>query len=619
MNLIRTLSIRGKLLAGFGAVLALTVTLGVVMLVEVASVNAGGVRIATNVVPSVARIDRIAIDASTNRYQLAQTMIDPASRTTIDLAMISASRADVARSLRAYGTGVAPRTQDGALWHQVQSEWAAYLQATSGAAALVRDGSAAGLLNQDLLVRTTAPRFEHLKATIERWSQVNSDVARRQLAANTSTYSTARTLGIALLVASVLLGAGIASLVSRSIQGRVAVVLATLKSLSDNCIAGIRDGMAAFAAGDLTQRYAAVTPLISDNSSDEIGQIAQNVDEIRNRIVASLEAYNATAATLTATIGRVAQTAQDVGNSSTQMAAVSQEAGRATSEIAHSVGDVASGAERQVRMIDEARQSAEEVSIAVQEAVETARQTALVAAQASQIAQDGVEAAEQANSAMGSVRESSEAVSGAIGELAAKSGQIGQIVQTITGIAQQTNLLALNAAIEAARAGEQGRGFAVVAEEVRKLAEESQNAAAADLRADRRHPVRDEPRGDRRPGRHSAHPRRRAHRGQDARCLPEDRRRGDRHDPPGAADRLRVGPDRRQRRANAGQHGPGRGSGRAVFGVQRAGLGRHATDIGLHPGDRVQRPGPVEQCRRAQPPRGRLHASRLRVRDVSRP
>jgi methyl-accepting chemotaxis protein len=69
-------------------------------------------------------------------------------------------------------------------------------------------------------------------------------------------------------------------------------------------------------------------------------------------------------------------------------------------------------------------------------------------------------------------------VTGAIGELAAKSEQIGAIVATITAIAEQTNLLALNAAIEAARAGEQGRGFAVVAEEVRKLAEESQRAAA---------------------------------------------------------------------------------------------------------------------------------------------
>jgi methyl-accepting chemotaxis protein len=95
------------------------------------------------------------------------------------------------------------------------------------------------------------------------------------------------------------------------------------------------------------------------------------------------------------------------------------------------------------------------------------------------VAEQGVTAAGHATDAIRQVAESSANVGTAMEGLADKSAQIGGIVATIGGIAEQTNLLALNAAIEAARAGESGRGFAVVAEEVRKLAEESQQAAAA--------------------------------------------------------------------------------------------------------------------------------------------
>ena len=287
-----------------------------------------------------------------------------------------------------------------------------------------------------------------------------------------------RTIVIAAIIAAIA-AVVLAVVIVTSVVKPLRVVVERLGALRDNCITGLNDAIKGLATGDLTVEVVPTTAPIDDPAGDEVGDVARAFNQIHAKTVASIESYNETRGQLGRLVGNVSTSAQSLSAASQQMATTSEEAGRAVGEIATAVGEVAQGAERQVRAVEQAKVATEEVASASGVSAQNAQETAEAAVSAGQVAEQGAEAVAKASAAMGAVRDNSVHATEAIRQLGAKSEQIEGIVATITGIAEQTNLLALNAAIEAARAGEQGRGFAVVAEEVRKLAEESQSAAAS--------------------------------------------------------------------------------------------------------------------------------------------
>lgn len=135
-------------------------------------------------------------------------------------------------------------------------------------------------------------------------------------------------------------------------------------------------------------------------------------------------------------------------------------------------------ASRQLEGLEEMKGRVEEMRETGRQIGESAR---LIAEQAGRGAEDGEEgrkAAEEVDQAMIGIEQRVRALEAKVTALASQTDQIGEIVSTVSGIADQSNLLAFNATIEAAKAGEQGVGFTVIAEEVRTLAERSKRATA---------------------------------------------------------------------------------------------------------------------------------------------
>lgn len=211
------------------------------------------------------------------------------------------------------------------------------------------------------------------------------------------------------------------------------------------------------AQGNLTVTETTIT------SKDEIGQLA-----------IAIVSMTANLRTLIQDIG---VTAEQVAAASEELTAGAEQSAHASVQVAVSVTEVAQGTEKQLHAVNDTSAAVQEMYANIHDIVGNTATVAETSVKTASAASEGSKAVSSAVNQMSVIEKTVSSSAEVVAKLGERSKEIGQIVDTISGIAGQTNLLALNAAIEAARAGEQGRGFAVVAEEVRKLAEQSQHAA----------------------------------------------------------------------------------------------------------------------------------------------
>lgn len=198
-------------------------------------------------------------------------------------------------------------------------------------------------------------------------------------------------------------------------------------------------------------------------TKDEIGALANSL----NILVGQVRTF----------VDQVAESAEQLAASYEELTASSEQSAEAANQVAASLTIVSQGADMQLQSLEETASAVGQMSAAIQQMAANATVMLQSSEKTRSTADEGRKAAHGAVSQMTSIEQAVTNSAVVIGELGEQSKAIGKIVTAISSIAAQTNLLALNAAIEAARAGEHGRGFAVVAEEVRKLAEQSQESA----------------------------------------------------------------------------------------------------------------------------------------------